>query len=93
VTVLSQLISELIRHDGRGKISALLGIDIDEFNINEDNATVIKLNDNNILNNSIIESNSTTTKGMQSRKFRKCPISLCMAVKIAYIHVIRKCFV
>jgi hypothetical protein len=29
--VMSQLISELVQHDGRGKITTLLGIDIDEF--------------------------------------------------------------
>jgi hypothetical protein len=34
--VMSQLISELVRHDGRGKITTLLGIDIDEFGTDED---------------------------------------------------------
>jgi hypothetical protein len=34
--VMSQLILELAQHDGRGKIAALLGIDIDEFGANRD---------------------------------------------------------
>jgi hypothetical protein len=34
--VMSQLISELVHHDGRGKITTLLGIDIDEFVTDED---------------------------------------------------------
>jgi hypothetical protein len=33
--VMSQLISELVQHDGRGKITKLLGIDIDEFDTDE----------------------------------------------------------
>lgn len=71
--VMSQLISELIHHDGRGKITTLLGIDIDEFDTNQDNAA-IKHNDSKIimLNNSITESNSTFTKGIAECKFIKC---------------------
>lgn len=34
--VMSQLISELARHDGSGKITTLLGIDIDEFGTDGD---------------------------------------------------------
>lgn len=73
VIVMSQLISELAHHDGRGKIIALLGINIEEFDTNEDNATVMKRNDSKIimLNNSEIENNSTITKGMAKCKFMK----------------------
>ncbi|KDR12948.1 uncharacterized protein LOC110835804 [Zootermopsis nevadensis] len=71
VIVMSQLISELAHHDGRGKIIALLGINIEEFDTNEDNATVMKRNDSKIimLNNSVIENNSTITKGMAESNY------------------------
>jgi hypothetical protein len=34
--VMSQLISELVHHVGRGKITTLLGIDVDEFTTDKD---------------------------------------------------------
>lgn len=34
--VMSQLIAELVHHVGRGKITTLLGIDIDEFSTDKD---------------------------------------------------------
>lgn len=88
--VMSQLISELTHHDGRGKITTLLGIDIDEFDTTLDNDAVIKHNISKIimLNNMIFESNSTVTKGIAECKFiNRFLFSQCISVKVEYIHV------
>jgi hypothetical protein len=90
---MSQLISELSHHEGRGKIATLLGIDIDEFEVDEDNATIIKHRpfETVILSNTTAENNSTNTKGTVERKLVKCFLHFTVYISHIQDTSIRKC--